>query len=313
MLAHPAASHASNISTPCPNVSAAKRTCACTIDSHQLHCMTCKSGGGVDLRHSALARCLADLNTTHTGTKAFIEQSIPGLAHSTRTGQTEGARMDIVVELRGSTCYIDTAIVTPFSSSPGLISAASGRPGYMAKREETTKIGRYSRINLAPFSRSQEDRAIMPSSSSNISTTTRTTHQQRPSETPGRQSKPPYTIASLNNNSGRSPRDRFNHCLTHATPFYRLLFLASVRPEPLYTLPHPQPQSTRATHLPQFTLRSAPPSLPTQCFGFPPCRFCHRHRPVPAHREHQPQSRRHEPCTQGTNVFRGPRRDQYRL
>ena len=48
MLAHPAASHASNISTTCPNVSAAKRTCACTIDSHQLHCMTCKSGGGVD-------------------------------------------------------------------------------------------------------------------------------------------------------------------------------------------------------------------------------------------------------------------------
>ena len=51
--------------------------------------------------------------------------------------------MDIVVELRGNTYYIDTAIVTPFSSNAGLISAASGRPGYMAKREEKKNFDRY--------------------------------------------------------------------------------------------------------------------------------------------------------------------------
>ena len=111
MLVHPAASHATNISPTCSNVSAAKRTCACPIDPHQLHCMTCKSEGGVDQRHSALARCLADLMTTHTGTKAYIEQSIPGLAQPTQPGRTEGARMGIIVELRGNTY---TAIVTPF-------------------------------------------------------------------------------------------------------------------------------------------------------------------------------------------------------
>ena len=81
VLPHPAPSQASNVSATCTNVSAAKRTCACSIDSHQLHCMTCKSGVGVDQRHSVLARCLADLITAHTGTKAFIEQSIPGLTH----------------------------------------------------------------------------------------------------------------------------------------------------------------------------------------------------------------------------------------
>ena len=151
MLPHPAASQASNISATCPNVSAAKRTCARPIDPHQLHCMSCKSGGGVDQRHSAVARCLADLITTHTGTKVFIEQSIPGLTHYTRTGQIEGARMDIVVELHGNTYYIDTAIVCPFSSNDELLSAASGRPGHMAKREERTKFARYPRINLAPF------------------------------------------------------------------------------------------------------------------------------------------------------------------
>ena len=113
MLPHPAASHSANISPTCPNVSAAKRICACPSDDYQLHCKICKSGGGVDQRHSALARCLADLITTHTGTKAHIEQSIPGLTHTNQNGQTALARMDIVVALSGITYYIDTAIVTP--------------------------------------------------------------------------------------------------------------------------------------------------------------------------------------------------------
>ena len=141
--------------------------------------------------------------------------------------------MDIVVELRGSTYYIDTAIVTPFSSSPELLSAASGRPGYMAKREEKiNSTDTPASIWSHSYSRLQGDRDTTPENSSNTSTTKRTTHQ-RPFGTPGRQSKPPCTIASLNNNFGWSPRDRFDNCLTHATPFYRLLFLAYVRPEPL--------------------------------------------------------------------------------
>ena len=48
MLPHPAASHSDNISPTCPNVSAATRICACPIDDYQLHCTTCKSGGGGD-------------------------------------------------------------------------------------------------------------------------------------------------------------------------------------------------------------------------------------------------------------------------
>ena len=151
MLPQPAASHSANISPTCPNVSAAKRISACPIDDYQLHCTTCKSGGGVDQRHSALARCLADLITTHTCTKAHVEQFIPGLAHTNQHGQIELAGMDIVVALRGVTYYIDTAIVSPFSSNASLMTAASARPGYMAKREEKRKFDRYPRINLAPF------------------------------------------------------------------------------------------------------------------------------------------------------------------
>ena len=59
--------------------------------------------------------------------------------------------MDIVSNLHGQTYYIDTAVVTPFSANAGLISAASTRPGHMAKREEKKKFDRYPRINLAPF------------------------------------------------------------------------------------------------------------------------------------------------------------------
>ena len=151
MLAHPVAALATNISPTCPNVSAAKRVCARTIDTCQLHCMVCKSGGGVDQRHSALARCLADLITTHTGVKVHIEQTIPALPREPYPGaQPEGARMDIVFNLHGQTYYIDTAVVTPFSSNARLLGATS-RPGFMAKREERIKFSRYTRINLIPF------------------------------------------------------------------------------------------------------------------------------------------------------------------
>ena len=105
----------------------------------------------MDQRHSALARCLADLITTHTGVKAHMEQSIPGLTHTKQNGQIELARMDIVVALRGITYYIDTAIVSPFSANVGLMTAASSRPGHMVKREEKKKFDRYPPHQLGPI------------------------------------------------------------------------------------------------------------------------------------------------------------------
>ena len=152
MLTHPAAAHATDITPTCPNVSAAKRTCTCRIDPYQLHCIVCKRGRGVDQRHSALARCLADLITTHTGVKVHLEQTIPEIPRVPRPGaQPEGARMDIVFNLHGQVYYIDTAVVTPFSANMGLMTAASARPGHMAKREEKKKFDKYPRINLVPF------------------------------------------------------------------------------------------------------------------------------------------------------------------
>ena len=59
--------------------------------------------------------------------------------------------MDLVFNLDGSITYLDVSIVAPFSCSPYLVSAASAKPGLMAKRAEKNKFDRYPHINLVPF------------------------------------------------------------------------------------------------------------------------------------------------------------------
>ena len=85
-----------------------------------------------------------------SGVKVFIEQEVPALTRVVN-GQTEHARMDLVFNLNGSITYLDVSIVAPFSCTPSLVSAASTKPGLMAKRAEKTKFDRYPHINLAPF------------------------------------------------------------------------------------------------------------------------------------------------------------------
>ena len=59
--------------------------------------------------------------------------------------------MDLVFNLNGSVTYLDVSIVAPFSCNPSLVSAASTRPGLMARRAEKNKLDRYPHINLVPF------------------------------------------------------------------------------------------------------------------------------------------------------------------
>ena len=59
--------------------------------------------------------------------------------------------MDLVFNLNGSVTYLDVSIVAPFSCNPSLVSAASNRPGLMAKRAEKAKFDRYPHINLVLF------------------------------------------------------------------------------------------------------------------------------------------------------------------
>ena len=88
MLPHPVAANPAEVVQFCPNKSAAGVICNKPLDPKQHHCYGCRYGAGVDRRHAALARCLADI--IHS--------------HSTRVvnGQTEHARMDLVFNLNGS-------------------------------------------------------------------------------------------------------------------------------------------------------------------------------------------------------------------
>ena len=134
LLAHPAAANPADVVQFCPNKSAAGVICNKPLDPKQHHCYGCRYGGGVDRRHAALARCLADIIQSHSGVKVFVEQEVLALTRVVN-GQTEHARMDLVF----------------FSCSPSLVSAASTKPGLMAKRAEKTKFDRYPHINLVPF------------------------------------------------------------------------------------------------------------------------------------------------------------------
>ena len=150
MLPHPAAANPADVVQSCPNKSAAGVICNKPLDPKQHRCYGCLYGGGVDRRHAALARCLADIIHSHSGVKVFIEQEVPALTRVVN-GQTEHARMDLVFNLNGSITYLDVSIVAPFSCNPSLVSAASTKPGFMAKRAEKTKFDRYPHINLVPF------------------------------------------------------------------------------------------------------------------------------------------------------------------
>ena len=88
MLPHPAASNATDVVQSCPNKSAAGVICNKSVDPQQHHCYGCWYGGGVDRRHAAVGRCLADVIQSHSGAKVFIEQEVPALTRVVN-GQTE--------------------------------------------------------------------------------------------------------------------------------------------------------------------------------------------------------------------------------
>ena len=61
MLPHPAAANPADVVQFCPNKSAAGVICNKPVDPKQHHCYGCRYGGGVDRRHAAVGRCLADV------------------------------------------------------------------------------------------------------------------------------------------------------------------------------------------------------------------------------------------------------------
>ena len=137
MLPHPAASNATDVVQSCPNKSAAGLICNKSVDTQQHHCYGCRYGGGVDRRHAAVARCLADVIQSHRGAKVFIEQDVPALTRVVN-GQTEHARMDLVFNVNGSVHISGCIHCCSFllQSVPGLSNQHQTRTYGQKSREE---------------------------------------------------------------------------------------------------------------------------------------------------------------------------------
>ena len=94
-MPHPAAPNAADVAQSCLNKSAAGLICNTPVDPQQHHCCGSRYGGGVDRRHAAVARCLADVIHSHCGTEVFIEEEVPALTRVVN-GQREHVRMDLL-------------------------------------------------------------------------------------------------------------------------------------------------------------------------------------------------------------------------
>ena len=165
MLPHPAVASAAGV------------ICNKPLDSKQHHCYGCRYGGGVDHRHAALARCVADIIHSHSGVKVFIEQEVPALTRVVN-GLTEHARMDLVFNLNGSITYLHVSTVAPFSCNPSLVSAASTKPGLMAReRRRPNLTGTHTSISFRSFLGPQADLVHMPRNSLTTCCEILTTHQ----------------------------------------------------------------------------------------------------------------------------------------
>ena len=164
MLPHPAVPNAADVVQFYPNKSAAGVICNKPVDPQQHHCHGCLYDGGVDRRHAAVGRCLADIIQSHSGAKVFIEQEVPALTRVVN-GQTEHARMDLVFNLNGSVTYLDVSIVAPFSCNPSLVQPAQNQVLWPKERKRTNLTDIHISTSFLSSSRPQVGLAHMPGNS----------------------------------------------------------------------------------------------------------------------------------------------------
>ena len=118
-----------------PNKTEAGHICGHLLDEKMNHSLTCNRGGGTVARHDAVVRTLATVITSKAGIPTILEQWIPTMQRTLANGRREQARLDVVLTLDGQPTYIDVAIVTPCSTKPEDLAAATCKPGHMAKKK----------------------------------------------------------------------------------------------------------------------------------------------------------------------------------
>lgn len=134
----------------CANTTANGRICGQPLDPIGKHQECCAPGGGIILRHDNLVKCIASFVARTLDPKPRMEQILPELARLV-AGQTEAARMDVVVHDGAARHLVDATIVSPLAANDVFCRGCARRDGHAARRAECLKRSRYPAHDLIPF------------------------------------------------------------------------------------------------------------------------------------------------------------------
>ena len=134
----------------CTNTTANGRVCGHPLDPLGKHQECCAPGGGLLVRHDNMVRCIATLATRTIDPRPKTEQILPELARLV-AGQTEAARMDVIVHDGIVRSLVDATIVSPLAGGDSFRNACARRDGHAARRAECIKRVRYPAPDLVPF------------------------------------------------------------------------------------------------------------------------------------------------------------------
>ena len=177
----------------CPNKSAANVICNEPLDPKQHHCNGCRYGGGVDRRHAALARCLADIIHSHSGVSQRTKRNtLEWILSSTSTVQ--------------SRIWMSLLLLPSLAIRPWFLLPAQNQELWPRERRRPNSTGTHTSIWSRSFLRLQAGLAHMPGNSSTSFCEMLTTHQLL-SETLGPPSRVFSTVPSPNNNLWQPSRD----------------------------------------------------------------------------------------------------------
>ena len=102
------------------------------------------------VRHDNMVRCIASLAKRTIDPRPRTEQIIPELSRLV-AGQTEAARLDVIVHSGLARSLVDVTIVSSLAGDDTFRRACSRRDGHAARRAECTKRSRYPAADLVPF------------------------------------------------------------------------------------------------------------------------------------------------------------------
>ena len=181
--------------------------CNKPVDPKQHHFYGCRYGGGVDRRHAAVERRLADVIQSHSGVKVFIEQEVPALSPvlSMDRLNTLGRILSstLTVQLR---IWKSLLLLLSLAIRPWFLPPAQNQDMWPRERRRPSSTGTHTSISFLSFWRPQVGLAHMPGNSLATSCEMPTT-RHLPSGTHGPPFKVYSTAPSPNNNSRASLRD----------------------------------------------------------------------------------------------------------